>query len=158
MSKASSVAFGGVMAALAVTILCLGTLIPGMGYVCPMLCMLILRMVAGRCGTSLAWAWYGAVSILGTLLCPDKEAAALFLFLGYYPIVKPKLDKCKLRILWKLLLFNAATFAMYAGLIFVLGMTELLEDFQGMTVATLILGNITFFLLDNLLGKKWKRR
>ena len=88
-------ALGGVMAALAVVILSLGGLIPLATYICPMLCILLVKTVLQICGPRIAWAWYGSVSILSMLLGPDKEAAAVFGFLGYYPIVKPKLDTAK---------------------------------------------------------------
>lgn len=160
-SKASSVALGGVLAALAVVIMCMGTIIPVATYVCPMLCAVVLQMVLKTCGTQIAWAWYGAVAILSALLAPDKEAAAVFLFLGYYPIVKPRLDGTKLRWLWKGLLFNGSVVVMYWLLIQLLGLSQVMEDFEGMgaamLAALLILGNVTFFLLDRLLGMRPKK-
>ena len=155
-------ALGGVLAALAVVIMNLGGLIPVATYVCPMLCMLLLQMVLKTCGSRVAWAWYGAVAILGLLLSPDKEAAAVFVGLGYYPIIKPKLDKTRGKWLWKTLLFNAVTLLLYWLLMNVLGMAQLAEEFSEMgmalTVVTLILGNVTFFMLDRLLGMGLKRR
>lgn len=82
-------ALGGVLAALAVVIMGMGTLIPVATYVCPMLCALLLQVVLKTCGVRVAWAWYGAVAILSLLLAPDKEAAAVFLFLGYTPSSSP---------------------------------------------------------------------
>ena len=84
------------MAALAIVIMCLGGLIPFATFVCPMLCCMITKLVLSMCGKRIAWAWYGAVAILSVLMAPDKEAAAVFVFLGYYPIVKPWMDKRKL--------------------------------------------------------------
>lgn len=146
------------MAALAVVIMCLGGLIPVATFVCPMLCALLLQAVLRVCGRRIAWAWYGAVAILCLLLGPDKEAAAVFVFLGYYPILKPRLDRMKLPWLWKLLLFNAAIGVMYALLIKLFGMEYLAEEYRElgtvMTVAMLILGNVTFILLDRVLNLK----
>ncbi len=163
MTKAShAAALGGVMAALAVVIMCMGTLLPLATFVCPALCMLIAHLVWKACGKRTAWAWYGAVAILSALLAPDKEAAAVFVFLGYYPIVKPWLDQRRGRLLWKGLLFNGAVITMYSCLIFLLGMTQTLQEFReaGMVlgVVTLLMGNITFFLLDYLLNMLGKRR
>ena len=155
-------ALGGVLGALAVVIMCLGTLIPVGTYACPMLCAVVLQMVLKTCGSRIAWAWYGAVALLGLLLAPDKEAAAVFVFLGYYPIVKPKLDRKKLPWLWKGLLFNASVLALYWLLLRLFGMEQLVSEFQelgaAMTVVLLILGNVTFFLLDKLLGMKPRKR
>ena len=153
-------AMGGVFAALAVVIMSLGTIIPVATYVCPVACMLLLQMVLKITGTRLGWAWYGAVSILSLLLAPDKEAAAVFLAVGYYPIVKPKLDKRKGKWLWKGLFFNLVILALYWLLLKVIGMERLVEEFSGMGIAMtavlLLLGNVTFFLVDHLLSKKFR--
>lgn len=161
-TPASSVALGGVLAALAVVVMCLGTIIPVATYVCPMFCALLLQVVLKSCGVRIAWAWYGAVTILSLLLAPDKEAAAVFAFLGYYPIVKPRLDKTRLRWLWKGLLFNASVLVMYWLLLRVFGLAQVTEDFEEigvvMLIVLLILGNVTFFLLDKLLEKRLGKR
>lgn len=155
--KTKDVALGGIMAALAVVIMCMGGLIPIATFVCPMLCMVLLVFVFRSCGRRIAWAWYGAVSILSVLLGPDKEAAAVFLFLGYYPIIKPRLDRLRLKWLWKLLLFNGAILLMYWLLMGVFGMTQLSAEFEELgtvlTAVMLLLGNVIFFLLDHLLDR-----
>ncbi|MBP3305829.1 MAG: hypothetical protein J6L24_07655 [Oscillospiraceae bacterium] len=160
-NQTRAIALGGVFAALAIVIMCLGGLIPAATFICPMLCMLLLAVVLKDCGSRMAWAWYGTVTILGVLLGPDKEAAAVFAFLGYYPIVKPKLDTLPLRWLWKGLLFNAVILVMYWLLLQVFGMAQVAEEFEEMgtvmMIVTLILGNVTFFLLDRLLGIRLKR-
>jgi hypothetical protein len=143
------------MAALAMVIMCLGGLIPFATFVCPMLCCMITKLVLSMCGKRIAWAWYGAVAILSVLMAPDKEAAAVFVFLGYYPIIKPWLDRRKLSVIWKLAVFNAAIFVMYSFLIHVLGLADLTEEFAEMgtvlAIITLVLGNATLFVLDRLL-------
>ena len=161
-SKAAPVGLGGVMAALATVIMALGTMIPAATYVCPMLCMLILAVVYRTCGSSIAWAWYGAVAILSLLMAPDKEAATMFVFLGYYPIVKPKLDQMVMGWLWKLVLFNASVLVMYFVLLHVFGMAQLVEEFKEMgtvlLLVTLLMGNVTFVLLDRLLKLRFRIR
>jgi len=157
-NPASSIALGGILAALAVVILCMGTLIPVATFVCPMLCMLLLKVVLSRCGDRIGWAWYGAVAVLGAFLAPDKEAAAVFVFLGFYPIVKPKMEELPAKWLWKVLYFNAAILIMYWLLMHIFGMAQIAEEFAElgtvMTLVTLLLGNVTFFLLDWLLGMR----
>ena len=161
-TSAKQIALGGVMAALAVTIMSLGGLIPVATYVCPMLCAILLLVVYLFCGSRIAWAWYGAVAILALLMGPDKEAAAVFVFLGYYPILKPRLDKRKLSLLWKLLLFNAAVLTMYWLLLNLFGMAQLAAEFSELGlvlgIILLIMGNVTFFLLDIVLGRLLYRK
>lgn len=156
-TPARVMAFGGMMAALAVVIMSLGGMIPIATFVCPMLCMMILAFVVKMCGNRIGWAWYGAVAILGLLLGPDKEAAAIFVFLGFYPIIKPKLDKMKVRLLLKLAVFNAAILLMYGLLIHLFGMAQIADEYQElgtiMTAVMLILGNVIFFLLDKVLTR-----
>ena len=160
-ASAKAVALGGLMAALAVIIMAMGGLIPVATYVCPMLCMLLLTVVTRLCGNRIGFAWYGAVSILSLLLSPDKEAAAVFLALGYYPILKPFIDKSKLKWLWKGLLFNGVIVALYWVLLHLIGMDQLVQEFDELgtwgLVIMLILGNFTFFLLDLLLGRKFRK-
>lgn len=157
-----AIALGGMMAALAVVIMCLGGLIPFATFVCPMVCMMILQLIARLCGQRIGWTWYASVAILSLLMSPDKEGAALFLFLGFYPLVKPKIDKLPLRWLWKGLLFNSVILVMYFILIHLFGMAELASEFREMgnvlLAITLVLGNVTFFLLDKVLGRKLRRR
>ena len=155
-------ALGGMMAALAVVIMTLGGAIPLNTFLCPVVCMMILRFVFAICGRRVAWAWYGAVSILSLLLGPDKEAAAIFLALGYYPILKPRLDKLRGGLIVKLALFNAVILAMYWALIRLLGFDQIAREYaelgQAMTVIMLILGNVTFWLLDIVLAKPMRKR
>ena len=149
------------MAALAVVFLCL-TVIPVATFVCPALCMILLRLVARQCGRRIGWAWYGAVAILGVLLAPDKEAAAVFVFLGYYPLIKPVFDRWKPSWLWKGLYFNAAIAVLYFLLLKVLGMDQLAQDYAelgiALTAVMMVLANITFFMLDRLLSMRLGRK
>ena len=160
-TNAKLVATGGVFAALALVVMCLGGLIPVATFVCPMVCCLIVKVVMGACGKRTAWTCYAAVAILSVLLAPDKEAAGIFLFLGYYPMVKPRLDSVKLGFLWKLVLFNASIALAYFLMLKLLGMGELAEEYAGMgiflTAVMVVLGNVTFFLLDRLLELRFQR-
>ena len=149
------------MAALAVVIMALGGAIPLNTFLCPILCMMILRFVLHTCGRRIAWAWYGAVSILSLLLGPDKEAAAIFLALGYYPILKPRLDRIPGGLLVKLALFNAVIFVLYWTLIRILGLEQITQAYAEMgrimSAIMVVMGNVTFWLLDIVLGKPMKK-
>lgn len=173
-TTAAQVALCGLLGALAVVIMLLGGIIPVATFCCPVLAAVLIIPVIRECGKRLAWVWYALVAILSCLLGPDKEAAAIYLFLGYYPIIKIQIDGWKqpLRFLSKLVIFNAAIAVMYALLIFVIKMDALRQEMLGMEklllIATLVLGNVTFFLFDKLLprmamlyelrfrGKLWK--
>ena len=157
MRKTKQIALGGMLGALAMTILFFGGLIPASTYVCPVLCMLILQVVLNACGKRIGWPWYFMVSFLALLLGPDKEAAVLFVLLGYYPIIKPKMDKFPVPILCKLVFFNAVIVLMYTAVVALLGLEAIIVENTligyGSLVLMLLLGNATFFLLDTTLNR-----
>lgn len=161
-NQAKNMAFCGVMAALAVVIMCMGTLIPLATFVCPVICMLILGFVLKMTDKKMAWAWYASVAILSALLAPDKEAAAVVAFLGYYPIIKRSFERLRFSFVLKLVYFNAVIFAMYGILIYLFGMDQILAEFAEigkiMTVVTLLLGNICLIFVDLLLTRLEKIR
>lgn len=157
---AKEIALCGVLAALGVSVMALGGLFPMAAYCCPVLVMLMLVPVLGACGRRMAWAWYFAVAVLSCLLCPNVEASALFVCLGYYPIVQRDLNRIRLgllRVLAKTVLFNGAIAIMYLVLVFVLGLGEIAEEMGQagliLTLATVAIGNVTFWLTDLLLSR-----
>ena len=154
-NQSKNMAMGGVFAALAVVIMNLGGLIPVATYTTPVLCMVLLKIVLLYCGRRIAWGWYGAVSLLSMLMSPDKEAAAVFLCLGYYPILKPWIERRRGKWIWKLLVFNVPMVALYSLLIRVLGVTEVTGESgelgRLLLPVLLLMGNVTFLALDRLL-------
>lgn len=156
-SNAWDIAFGGIFAALSIVIMSLGTLIPVATFVCPMICCLMGCVVLRLCGRKTAIAWYAAVAILSLLLSPDKEAALIFVAFGYYPPVKQHLDRYRLRIVVKLLYFNASILLVHQFALRLLGLTDVLLEYSQLgaiwTVILLAAGNATFFLLDLLMKR-----
>ena len=165
-SIAKRIALGGVLAALAVVIMCLGGMIPLATFICPMLCAIIQYVVLRCCGQRVAWAWFGAVALLSLLLGPDKEAALVFCLIGCYPNLKPLFEKSKLRLLYKVLFFNAAVALLYGLVIKLLGLDVIIAEYEELgtigMIIMLLLGNVCFFLLDRLLTilsrKQFKRK
>ena len=155
MNRASKdIALCGLLCALAVAVMCLGGLIPAATFCCPVLASLALLLARPRVETRLVWAMYAAIAILSLLLSPDKEAAAIFLALGYYPIVLPALERKKPLVRWcaKLALFYAAVSLAYAVLLFVLRPAGLMAEFDEMgrimAASLLALGGAVFVLYD----------
>lgn len=160
--SARPVALGGMLAAAACVVMGLGGLIPVATYICPMLCCILGALVFRLCGKRIAWAWYGAVAILSVLICPDREAAMIYVVLGYYPIIKPRLDKYKWGILLKLLIFYCAVFIAYWVMIPLMGMSALVRENSSFGVTGILvmalLGGVTFVLLDRVLLMFSKRK
>ena len=149
--RTAQLALAAVLCALAVTVMMLGGLIPAATFCCPMLAGFLTIPILCECGAGMALCAWAAISILSCLLGPDKEAAAIYLFLGWYPVLRPKLEKLRqpLRFLLKLLIFNCAVFAVYSLLLFVLGLESLRAEFSD----TLVLGNGIFILFDFVLPR-----
>ena len=82
-NSVKAIALGGVLSGVSVVIMCLGTLIPVATFTCPVFVMLIGYLVVQNCGRKVAWCWYSIVVFLTVLFAPDKEAVAVFAFLGY---------------------------------------------------------------------------
>ena len=153
--RTKRIALGGMLAAVAVVIMCLGGLAPITTYVCPVLCCLTQYVVLRFCGKRLAWAWFSVVSILSLLLGPDKEAAMVFLAVGSYPLLKKNFERSNISVVLKFLFFNGMILLSYFAMIYLLGMQDIAQENMqfGMIglILILLLGNVTFFLLDKLL-------
>ncbi|MBE6918616.1 MAG: hypothetical protein E7469_02900 [Ruminococcaceae bacterium] len=151
----------GVLAALALVLLNMGGLLPLATFCCPVLAMLCTLPVLEEYGGKTALLFYAAVSILALLLTPDKEVALLYLFLGWFPVLRPRIN-CTipgklLSGLVKLLLFAAAVSVMYSLAIFVLGMEYLAEEYTGggqiLLLVTVLLGCVIWLLFDKVLQR-----
>ena len=160
MRRTKKIALTGMLCALAVVIMMMGGLIPLATFCCPALAGLMLVPIFVECGEKLSWGAYAAIAMLSLMLCPDKEAALLFAFLGYYPVLRWRLEQIRLsplRTIAKLAVFNIAVGAMYAVSIFLLQMDALLQEYREMgmmlTLFTLILGNITLLVYDVVLSR-----
>lgn len=147
-------ALGGMMTAVSVVIMAMGSIIPVNTYICPVLCILITRPVLERCGKRTGWCYYLATAVLSLLLAPDREAALVYAFLGYYPMIRPWF-----RWLWaKLLFFTLAGAASYAVLLAVMGAAAAMSEGWLLTAVTVLMWDILFLLVDRLLGLPLKKR
>ena len=155
------VALSGVLAALMVVVMLLGTLIPGTTYLCPALAGAFLVPVVWELGVRNGGLAFAVVSLLSLFLAPDKQAALFFVLLfGWYPLLRPSLQRMRQKaVRWvvKFLLFNLALAAIALVTVFVLGLPLFgAEEKNGtvlVLVGMLVLGNIAFQLYDLLLGR-----
>ncbi len=159
--KSRRMALCGMMAALAVSVMLLGGVIPLATFCCPMLASLALLPVMAESGQKWTLMAYAAVAVLGLMLCPDKEAALLFAFMGYYPAIKPSLDRIRnkpLRLIAKLGVFDLAAGAMLLVMAFVLNMQAVLGEYAALGVVGCVLfallANVTMLMYDRLLSAK----
>ena len=158
--ETKELALAGMLSALSAALLCAGGILPLATYLAPILASLAVMAAGEECRRSLAWTCYASSALLGLLLCADREAALLYVFLGYYPLIKPALDRIAPAVLrWcaKLLLCVAATGVMYALLIFVFSLEELVLELQDssrtMFLVTAAMGIALFFSYDLALAR-----
>lgn len=153
------VALCGILAALAVSLMFLGGVLPFAGLACPMLASLVLLPVYIETGKKWGVVWFAAVSILGLLLAPDKEGAILFVFFGYYPMLKKLLGRLPKALKWltKLIYVNVCVAAAYSLMIFVFRMDAVSKDLAEMERYLLpilaVLANLSFVLYDLLIDR-----
>ncbi len=123
--------FCALMAALGAAFMLTGNLIPVLTYVSPMLAGMTLIPVLYEFGKKSAWMTWAVTAALAMMLCADREEAFFYLFTGFYPIIKPDLDRIRsksLRFLAKLAVFTVSIACMVLILLFVVGMTDIREE------------------------------
>lgn len=154
--RSGQVAFGGMMAALTLAVMLLGEAVPLATFCAPAIGGILIMLTAEECGPRAAWGSYAAVALLSLWLLPDVEMSMIFaLFLGWYPLAKPRLDRLRhhvLRLAAKLALFNAAVQLMYLVLLVLFPVGYLTAEMggygRGMIAALLVLANLAFCLYD----------
>lgn len=165
-------ALGGISAALSLALMLVTLLIPSLTYTMPAFAGAVLIVMVDEVDNKWAWVTYVSVGLLSLLLLTDKEAAVMYIvFFGYYPILKPLIErKIRLRpaaILLKFAVFNAAVIGTYWILIKLFGMEidEIKEYGEWIIWALIAAGNVIFILYDLLLKRvndiyvhKWQKR
>ena len=154
--KSWAMAYCGMAAALSVVLMLLGAVFPIAMFIAPAVASFLIATVCVECGKTMALTAYGAVSLLSLLFVPDKEVALVFVFLlGYYPLVKPKLERIRPKLLrgaCKLLLCNGAVLAMYGLVLLLVPAGSISQELRttalAVSLATLAMGNVAFLLYD----------
>ena len=164
--QSRKVALCGVLCGLAVVFLLLGGLFSLAVYCAPLLAMAVLLPVLEEYGPGTAGAAYGAVAILALLLVPDRETALVYVFFGWYPILRPRiaaLPSLPVRLVCRLGVCGLSMFLLYGVTIRLLGLTAVTEELGGgwLTAALAAMGCAVFLLLDLALGRLtvlWRRK
>ena len=152
--QSQKIALCGVLCALAVVVLLLGGIFSLAVYCAPLLAIAVFLPVLEEYGPGTAGVAYGAVSILALLLVPDRETALVYVFFGWYPILRPRiaaLPSLPVRLACRLGVCGLSMFLLYGVTIRLLGLTAVTEE----------LGSGIFLLLDRVLGRLtvlWRRK
>ena len=150
--KSKQMALCGLLTALAVVLMVLASAI-GIGtFAGPLLAMIALLPLLEEYGSHTALAAYAAAAILGLLIAPELELSLVYAAFGWYPILRPKLNRLKsrpVRLLIKIALSAAVILLLYGVLLNLLGMTaDLANAAPLLNLFLLILGIFTFLMMD----------
>lgn len=155
MKRSFRVAYGGLIVGLSIVCMFFTGVFPFAEYALPAMAGILLIAMVIEFGFKAALIGYAAVALLSLVVTPNKEAAVLFiLFLGYYPIIKGKIEMLRsMAVQWavKAVLFNLVLVISYFVVVYLLGMTEVMDDFafmQGALALLWLAGNAVFVLYD----------
>ena len=146
MKKSVKVAFGGIVSAI-VCIIMAASLIPNVTFAAPAVAGLMLIAVFAEAGAVYAAGGFIASGILSFFISNKTSWLLFVLFFGFYPIVKPFIEKIKspaVKWLAKFLLFNASAVAVYLVGILIMGVSIA----KWAVITAFALGNIAFVLYD----------
>lgn len=141
------------MTALSVVLMVLGAVLELGMYACPLFAGLCFVPIGQKYGRKYHIMLYVAAAILCFLLVPNIEENLVFAgFFGWYPILRPSLQKLPKVLGWicKVMIFNGIVIAIEW-----LVMTVLVPEVMGGTVLMLllVLGNILFVAYDLLVPR-----
>ncbi len=154
MKNNFKVALCGMITALSIVFMLIGSLFSVLVYCSPILAGICVAIVAEEFGAKYAVCVYCAVSVLAMVLVSDKEEVIVFLLLaGFYPILKYKIKKQKIfiRIAIKALYINLMCSAYYFIAITFLGIPK--ESFGTNTVFIVAIANFVMFTYDLALSR-----
>ncbi|NLD87789.1 MAG: hypothetical protein GX633_05975 [Clostridiales bacterium] len=150
MEKSRKIAIPAIIGALELVLLYISGFMPTMRLALVAIAGLLNATIVIECGAKSALVGYVAVSILSSILSPDKGNTILYaLFLGLYPIIKCYIERIRrLALEWilKILLFNIVLAIVYYT--FAALFTEVLT-FKGLAIWLVVpLANIVFIIYD----------
>lgn len=141
------------MAALGVVLMVLGAVLELGMYACPLFAGLCFIPIGQKYGRKYHIMLYVAAAILCFLLVPNIEENLVFAgFFGWYPILRPSLQKLPKVLGWicKVMIFNGIVIAIEW-----LVVTVLVPEVMGgaVWILMLVLGNILFVAYDLLVPR-----
>ena len=151
--KTRAVAFAGIISALCVVLLYLGSIVDVLDYSVSALCGILVTLISVEFGNRTGVSVWIVSSILALLILPQKFSALLFvLFCGWYIFVKKLYEKLPNIVSWilKLATFNVVL----AAILFITLKVLLIENLGFISIVGIVaLSNLVFIIYDILLTK-----
>lgn len=155
--KTGTLVLAAIVASLIDVLMLISRVVRVADYSLTLLCGLLIGVIVIECGPLWATATYAVSAALGLLLAGNECALLFLVFFGYYPVLKPLLERLTKGIAWllKLAAFNAVIVLSYA-----LVEQLVLPDWSAIggsplwQIALLLIGaNAVFVLYDLLFGR-----
>lgn len=146
--KSKAVATAGMLAALAVVILLLGSMFELLDLSAAAMAALVIMVAVIDLGNGWAFGVYLASAVLSVLLFPKTATVVFAAFLGYYPILKVYLDRIRPKFFQyavKLIVFNAF---LYIALLLAEKLLGAGNEWSSLGYLLFLLGNLTFIVFD----------
>ena len=156
--RTKRVAVSGMMVALGVIILYMGSLIEVLDISMAAIASLLCIIAVIEYGRGYAWMVFGATALLAMLVLPEKFTPSLYaMLIGYYPILKELIERIGkksvfnqmgfevLRWTIKIIFFNCALVAFALVAVYLLNLPE---SENWMKITMLLLANATFVIYD----------
>lgn len=159
--KTLRTAFGGIITALAITFLFLGSIFPFADIAGPAFASLCVLLTGLEFSGKASLGVYLSVSVLAFMLVPDKESVLLFIFFfGWFPLLKKTVDRHMSffpGLIVKLAAFNLSILLMYWIILKVFVIESIADEFSdystAMYILIMVLANITIVILDYAFSK-----
>ena len=155
--KTYRTAFGGIITALAITFLFLGSIFPFADIAGPAFASLCVLLTGLEFSGKASLGVYLSVSVLAFMLVPDKESVLLFFFFfGWFPLLKKTVDRHMSffpGLIVKLAAFNLSILLMYWIILKVFVIDEFSDYSTAMYILIMVLANITIVILDYAFSK-----
>lgn len=153
-SMSYRIALGGTLASMCLLSQFITGVFPVFYIIMPMICGILVTVMAAETSTWWGFLMYLAVSILSLFVTPNKDAALIFiLFFGHYPLIRPYLYRIRIKPLIygaKLLIYNICVLAYFFLTVYLFGMDELLKEMGdfGRYGAFILLGTVNMMFIS----------
>ena len=131
LNRTKKLALGSILTAFGVIIMLMTGVFPFAEYALPGIAGALMIILVTELGKGYSFLSFLAVAILSFILVPLKDSAVFYaVFLGWYPIMKSKLESVKSRtVQWvlKVLIFNIALVLGVFASVYIFGIKEYLE-------------------------------
>ncbi len=150
MKNTKRIAISGIMAATSVVIMYFATVTDLLSLSGVVFAAFAVMFIYIEYGGGAAVTVYGVVSVISFLILPDKVTALLYAaYVGYYPMLKAKLERLPKAWAWALKLVSVNV-VMTAALILSRYVAAMEAETPVIEAVVFILGNVVFVLADVL--------